>query len=78
MAVRAARERTFCAHGLTYAYCFSRHSYSAFRADVVSPGWAGQSRSVIAATIPVAESNAVTPWSYATAKVLPLGENRTA
>ena len=39
---------------------------------------AGQSRSVIAATIPVAESNAVTPWSYSTAKVLPLGENRAA
>ena len=39
---------------------------------------AGRSRSVIAATIPVAESNAVTPWSYSTVKVLPLGENRTA
>ena len=55
-----------------------RRSESAGSADVVPPGRASQSRSVIAATIPVAESNAVTPWSYATAKVLPLGENRTA
>ena len=27
-----APERTICAHRLTYAYCFSRHSYSALGA----------------------------------------------
>ena len=28
-AMPPAPERMFCEHGLTYAYCFSRHSYSA-------------------------------------------------
>ena len=31
-----APERTFCEHGLTDAYCFSRHSYSAICACYVS------------------------------------------
>src|SRR5215468_909033 len=29
----------FCAHGLIYSYCFSRHSYSAGRFGGGSSGW---------------------------------------
>jgi hypothetical protein len=31
VAADVAPEQMFCAHGLTYAYYFSRHSYSAIR-----------------------------------------------
>jgi len=33
LVVIAAHNTLFCEHGLTYAYYFSRHSYSAIRRD---------------------------------------------
>jgi hypothetical protein len=58
-----APERMFCAHQLTYAYWFSRHSYSAIgAASVLTPGDAACVRGLRAASAVLLVSLASSGW----------------